>query len=285
MQKINFTWEIIIADDCSPDDTLNIVKQYQQKHSVIIKILPREKNVGPGLNFVELIRAATGKYIAYLEGDDYWTDPNKLQTQFDFMESNPDFSLCYHKIKWVYTTPRTDDPDLESNETCPNISEINDILKKGWFIRSCTLFFRNIKLPAGFEKLYVGDYPLHVLLADIGKICFINKCMGVYRINDNGSSELHLLDMKFEKRKSVLINEVYLNKYLNNITQYKYNSHFQSKIFYAVYSHLHYVTKSFPSKIISELFYVLTKFNWLFLVNESIYKIIQYFGKKGKSKK
>ena len=145
-----------------------------QPQCQIIRLIKREKNVGPGVNFVELINSAKGKYIAYLEGDDYWTDECKLQKQYDFLESHKEFSCCYHKIKWEFTYEANENDYKKPNENDPLISTIYDVLEKGWFIRSSSLFFRNIKLPTGFEQLYIGDYPLHVLLADRGKIYFIN---------------------------------------------------------------------------------------------------------------
>ena len=79
MQKVNFPWEIIIADDCSKDKTREIILEYKDRFPDLIKPLFQKRNVGGGKNFTDLINAATGKYVAYLEGDDYWTDDGKLQ--------------------------------------------------------------------------------------------------------------------------------------------------------------------------------------------------------------
>lgn len=95
MQKIDFPWEFIIADDKSTDGTTDILLEYQKKYPRLIKLLLQEKNVGPGKNWMDLISAPKGKYIAYIEGDDYWTDNYKLQKQVNFIEANPSYSICW----------------------------------------------------------------------------------------------------------------------------------------------------------------------------------------------
>ena len=93
MQKVNFNWELIIAEDCSTDKTRDIILEYKKKHPDFIKLILQEKNVGPAKNWIELITKPNSKYIAYFEGDDYWTDPLKLQKQVGFLEANPDYVI------------------------------------------------------------------------------------------------------------------------------------------------------------------------------------------------
>ncbi|MBD1396950.1 glycosyltransferase [Pontibacter sp. JH31] len=98
-QKINFEYEIIVGDDFSSDGTREILLEYQQKFPAIIKpILHSQRNNGiPGkLNYISTIYAATGKYIALLDGDDYWDDPSKLQKQVSFLEQNPEYVISFH---------------------------------------------------------------------------------------------------------------------------------------------------------------------------------------------
>ena len=256
MQKVNFSWEIIIADDCSKDGTQKIILEYQQKYPGLIRSVFQKENVGGGKNFVDLIYAAKGKYVAYLEGDDYWTDPLKLQKQFDFMEANTDFSLCYHKIKWTHTYPVNGDSEQQSNVNDPKISTIEDVINKGWFIRSCTMFFKNISLPANFEKLHVGDYPLHVLLANEGKIGFIDICMAVYRINDKGVSETNLITTDVKKRKAIVRSEIDLIKYIDYHTAYKFHNVFSRKLFDVMYSHLIFLRNSSKKDVIPDFIYL-----------------------------
>ena len=102
LQQVNFPWELIIADDCSTDGTREIVLRYQKKYPEIIKLILQEKNTGPTQNFMDLITYPSSKYIAYFEGDDYWTDPLKLQKQVDFLEANEDYSICFHEAMVLY---------------------------------------------------------------------------------------------------------------------------------------------------------------------------------------
>jgi glycosyltransferase involved in cell wall biosynthesis len=237
IQKVNFPFELIIADDCSPDQTRAIIEKYKNQHPELIRLIFQKKNVGAGRNFLDLLNSANGKYIAYLEGDDYWTDPLKLQTQFDFMEKNPDFSLCYHKINWIFNYKPADLSKIPSESNINDKEEYNiyDILELGWFIRTCSMFFKNFELPNEFEKLYIGDYPLHILLADKGKVGFINKCMATYRINNQGISETMLITDDLIKKIKNHKQQIFLLNYLNSNTNFKYEKEFKKKIFNEIY--------------------------------------------------
>jgi glycosyltransferase involved in cell wall biosynthesis len=230
MQKVDFKWEIIIADDFSTDGTREIVEDYGKKFPELIRLISRKKNVGPGLNFVELINSAKGKYVAYLEGDDYWIDENKLTKQLKVLEANIDFSACYHPIKWDFTYEDESFKGLKySNENDPWKSTVEDILKKGWFIRSCSMFFRSFQLPHGFEQLYIGDYPLHFILATKGDIAFLDEVMGAYRIHNSGSSEQNLVSNDFFKRKKNFYNEMKMYDFLDSYSLGLFSNSFNIK--------------------------------------------------------
>lgn len=94
-QKFSGTIEVLVGDDCSPDNTGAIVKEYGEKYPDIIKPIVRPKNLGAFKNFKDLMSKAQGKYIAIIEGDDYWINENKLQEQFEFMESHPDYVATF----------------------------------------------------------------------------------------------------------------------------------------------------------------------------------------------
>ena len=267
MQKIDFSWEIIIADDCSPDGTAQIVQEYQMQYPELIRLIKRESNVGPGENFVELLGSAKGKYIAYLEGDDYWTDDKKLQKQFALMESTPEYSMCYHKIKWDFDYPSDNWEKLgsESNVGDQFESNISDVLKRGWFIRSSSMFFRNIKLPPNFEKLNTGDFPLHVLMAHTGKIRFINEVMGVYRIHQQGISERVLITDNVEKRTLNCRQNIEMYDYINKHTGHSYNAQLKHLIFNAIYSHCRFLKTKNTSAFLAEIIYGVKKMGFFFV--------------------
>lgn len=101
MQKTKFKFEVLVGEDCSTDGTRKIVEFYQKNYPEIIKIVTSEKNVGLKDNFNRIVKQAKGKYMAMCEGDDFWTDPYKLQKQIDFLENNPDYIICCHYSKII----------------------------------------------------------------------------------------------------------------------------------------------------------------------------------------
>jgi glycosyltransferase involved in cell wall biosynthesis len=102
MQKTNFAIEVVIGEDNSTDGTRAIIKEFEKKYPGIIKPIYHDKNVGGARNAYEFVYPRlTGTYIAICEGDDYWTDPYKLQKQVDFLEQNKEYVMCYHLINIV----------------------------------------------------------------------------------------------------------------------------------------------------------------------------------------
>ncbi len=224
-QKTNFTFELVIADDCSKDSTRQICVEYKEKYPDRIKLLLPEKNLGMMPNFINTLQACDGKYIALCEGDDYWTDENKLQKQVDFLENNQDFVSCFHNVVEFVTK------DVTKNfHYCPenqkDISTLSDLLVKN-FMPTCSVVFRN-KLIKNFPSWYygvkMGDWTLHILNAEHGKIKYMNEVMGVHRIHDGGiwSGKKHSENIKdIIKTYDILHN--YLDKQYNNtIQEYKF---------------------------------------------------------------
>ena len=100
MQETDFPFEIVIGEDCSTDNTRKIVEKYKEMYPNIIKLIVSENNVGMQANGQRTMEACIGEYMALCEGDDYWTDKNKLQIQKDFLESNPEYIICYTRLYW-----------------------------------------------------------------------------------------------------------------------------------------------------------------------------------------
>jgi glycosyltransferase involved in cell wall biosynthesis len=111
-QKVNFDYEIVLGEDCSSDKTREIVLSYKRKYADLIKLLLHDQNLGASNNQIVVIEKCTGKYIAILEGDDYWIDPYKLQKQVDFLEANPDYGMIATDIILVDQESKTL-PDTE----------------------------------------------------------------------------------------------------------------------------------------------------------------------------
>lgn len=193
MQKTNFRYKLIIGDDCSGDGTKDILISYQKKHPELISlILHEQKNKGiPGkLNFISTLNAATGKYIALLDGDDYWTSTHKLQKQVDFLEANPDYAICCHRI---YVKKSNQKPKVYRDEFMPSEETDYDIgmmAKYGNLIATPSVVYRNklfSSLPSWFDQSPIGDYVLHMINARYGKIRYFPEAMAVYRDHSRGA--------------------------------------------------------------------------------------------------
>lgn len=100
-QQTNFDYEIVLGEDCSTDSTRAIIETYRRKNPEQIRLITSDKNIGPQPNFMRTLKACRGKYIAFCEGDDYWTDPNKLQYQVDFLESHPGYAMISAQVEPV----------------------------------------------------------------------------------------------------------------------------------------------------------------------------------------
>lgn len=185
MQKTNFDFELVIANDNSPDNTKLIIEDYITSHpnGHKIKFLNNTVNMGMMPNFTNAISNCNGKYIALCEGDDYWTDENKLQKQFDFLEKNKNFSICFHKVNIDNQGAISEDTITKKVPSKTTIKK----LAKGNYIHTCSVMYRNNlfdKFPEYFYRAPVGDYFLHLLNSRHGNIYCINEIMANYRVHD-----------------------------------------------------------------------------------------------------
>lgn len=194
MQKTNFLFEVIVADDASVDKTPEIIREYVEKYPEIIKPIFREKNIGPGENFIDALMRIETPYVAECEGDDYWTDPLKLQKQVDFLDANPDCSICFHPVEVKFeTNPKLNHifPSGLSFQNSQNKLTINDLVKRN-FIQTNSVMYRWRFHEDNLKELYPidmlpGDHYLHLLHAEKGDIGFINEIMGIYRRHPDGT--------------------------------------------------------------------------------------------------
>lgn len=207
VQQCNFEIELIISNDCSPDNTNKVVEGIIKNHSKsnFIKYHNHTKNLGIMPNFIWSLQQAKSKYIAICEGDDYWNDSLKLQKQVDYMEENADCSLCFHP------SIHLNDANHEHffihkpvNIPLDHKFVMKDaILGGGSFITTNSMFFHqehiNI-LPDWFLKAPIGDLPLMLLLAAKGKMGYIDEVMSTYRLMSNNSWSATLQDTKKKKK-------------------------------------------------------------------------------------
>jgi glycosyltransferase involved in cell wall biosynthesis len=179
-QQAEFLIEIVIGDDCSQDDTVSIAKSYREKYSGIT-ILDRSKNVGIQRNYYETFEACKGKYIAWLDADDYWTDPEKITVQVRAMEETPSIQLCGHFVREV-TSDGTVICDRYPARS-PGRYGLEDVVR-GLFMSTPSIVFRNgiqRDLPAWyFDMAPMTDKPIYMLAACAGDIVLLDRVMADY---------------------------------------------------------------------------------------------------------
>jgi len=195
MQKTDFDFEVLIHDDASTDSTADIIREYEAKYPGIIKsIYQQENQYSKGIPISEtyLYPYAKGKYIALCEGDDYWTDPCKLQKQVDFMEANPEFSLCSHRYRIYDEETGQWSPDYgesffqENTEGIVFDNEFN--FNKAWLTKTATVLFRKDAYEVSNLRHYKYFRDVHLFYHVLKKgkgYCF-NFDTAVYRKHANG---------------------------------------------------------------------------------------------------
>lgn len=186
MQETRFAFEIVVHDDVSTDTTRDIVSAYAQQYPGLIRtIYQTENQYAQGkTSAIVALGHCRGKYIAFCEGDDYWTDPHKLQLQVDLLESDPTYSLMFHNCRLQHES-KGDSRDEIACKLTKTTFTLDDVVLDDWFIPSQSMVFRReaLELPAWLHRVFGLDYAMHLMLATKGKIGYIDRVMGVYRIN------------------------------------------------------------------------------------------------------
>lgn len=205
MQKTNFRFEAIVHDDASTDGTAAIVKEYAEKYPDIIKPIFETENQyskGGGFGLLQKImdEHTHGKYVAFCEGDDYWTDPLKLQKQIDFLEANPEYSMCFHRAQINDEIGKKDTfikcEIVEDREYNPNE------LYKEWIVPTASICSKREAIyveNVGTERILYGDIVYILNCAKIGKIWGMSDAMSIYRIQSMGVTN----DKKMSKHKAL----------------------------------------------------------------------------------
>jgi glycosyltransferase involved in cell wall biosynthesis len=182
MQETKYSFEIIVHDDASTDNTAAIVREYEKRYpDRFANIYQTENQFSKAINNVNRIvfAAARGKYVALCEGDDFWTDAFKIEKQVGFLETHPDYTLSIHSVN-----------ELHGDQLVPAVREeqpatytIEDLAEQGNFIHTVSVIFKRTfeKLPDWFIRCAIGDFPLHMITASKGKIYYMPESMAVYR--------------------------------------------------------------------------------------------------------
>ena len=250
MQQTNFPFVAIVHDDASTDGSTIIIREYEKKYPNIIKPIYETENQyakhdGSVTRIMNAAIDATGvKYVAMCEGDDYWTDPLKLQKQVAFMEANSEYSLCL-----TNSIVKFDDREVFAINHIWDTYTIEEVLKtnalnvnkRGDNIVPCghtsTIFYKkpNKEYPHWMSKCFIGDEPLMIYLAHHGKVKFINEITSVYRAGVGMSSKNFNQELDWKNR---------------------------IKMYEVINEGLGYQYKEIINSIIAQFYFKLCKWNW-----------------------
>lgn len=219
-QETDFPFEVVVGDDCSTDGTQDILKRIAAKypeHEAThpgdrqVRLFCRKENTGgrPTLNVYETTKRCTGEYLAYLEGDDYWTDPHKLQMQMDFLEGHPDYTACTHSMKMVdENSDDITDPEVLSVGSLYDWSgdfTYEDYCWSGkWPGHYATVCSRNIYTNEKFDYTilyrasdFTDDAVILLFLLMQGRIYRMDRQMSVWRyVRKEGGANWNSIAMK-----------------------------------------------------------------------------------------
>lgn len=222
MQKTNFNFEVIVGEDASPDNTREILLEYKEKYGDKLVLLLHDKNLGPSGNTRSIQEKVRGKYIAAVEGDDFWTDEYKLQKQYDILESNPQYSAVCSDFMGVSPEGEIFNPSV-FNLKKDTVKTMKDWLREGYTLHTCTVFRRNI-FPVNDEKYRklvtaeptMGDLITFTLLYDAGDIYVIKDVMSAHR----SAGEKDVASFTYTQRTKAIEYTYMLMRIIRNIEEY-----------------------------------------------------------------
>lgn len=214
-QKVNVPIELCIGEDASSDATREICLSFAEKHPEQINLFLRERSTVKYIdgkptgvfNFLETLKACKGQYIALLEGDDYWIEDNKLQTQLDFLLNHPNASGCGHLAKVYHKNTESFGDTIPFALSTPKALNIVDVLAGGSVFPTASLMFKAevlFPLPHWYDK-EPSDWKLEVALMKKGDLFLLPMVASVYCMHDAGvySSESSLNQLKYRERQAL----------------------------------------------------------------------------------
>ena len=232
MQQTTFPYEIVVGDDCSTDNTVGILKDYQQRYPDKIRLLLQTQNLGLNgkFNALQTFAIAEGEYIAQMDGDDYLTSPHKLQKQVEMLDANPHYSASFHNAMTIYDDQSA--PSHLVNYLTKTEFVLDDLIGEDelCFIATSSLMFRRQDFadnpdPEWTNLSTSGDIPRNIMFASRGPIGYIDEVMSVYRKNRGGAS---FADNHYSS--DFLFNRIQLYSNINKQFNYKYNDRIEKNL-------------------------------------------------------
>ncbi len=224
-QQTHFPFVAIVHDDASTDQTAAIIREYASKYPDIIKpILETENRYSKGDNSLSLIMKQacikTGaKYMAFCEADDYWTDPLKLQKQVDFLEANPEYSLCYTDLDFYIQKSHTIKSEIFSSHYIPRYASFADFLSQIGYIAPCTWLLKSSMFIKEVGDSADGTFDIALYNFANGKVGFLPEKTTVYRVLEKSASHTTDFFTAFKRQKSIYqIQRHYMESYPNLMT-------------------------------------------------------------------
>lgn len=244
MQECDFDIELIIANDCSPDNTNDIIKKIIKEHpkAHLMKYFMHKKNIGMLPNFIWSLQQAKAKYIALCEGDDYWIDPYKLQKQVDFFKINDSYGAVFTDSDFLYqkNNTRIKSIDKKYKLDIPTGDVTNIILYESLY-KTCTVLFKRPNFVEFFEliskhRFLLGDKPLWLYLSESMKIGYINHSTSVRRVLNFSASHHKCFQENVRFRQSSYkVSLVFAKRNNIDLDKKKYSKmYFKSLIKYAI---------------------------------------------------
>ena len=271
IQKTDFPYQILVGEDKGPDRTAEIVMEYAEKYPG--KIIPfiRKENMGAQRNLIDLCRRADTKYLAFCEGDDFWTDEYKLQKQYDFMEAHPEYRACFHNTR-IQTDPswylygyyeKDDDGNIFLPESIPGYDVSLREMRMDYYIKygpahTSSLFYRwdnSREIPEWYYRHIYGDHSLVMIQVGDGLMGYIPETMSVYRRSEvgvlmYGSRTEHFLRSRESWIEMACDLEDYFKKYFGSFA----NTEIRARIVQEFNTYLRYIVTSNNTERLADVY-------------------------------
>jgi glycosyltransferase involved in cell wall biosynthesis len=283
-QKTNFLFEIVIGEDSSTDGTREICMKYAESYPDKIRLFLRDRKQtvvnydGTNLYFNGrlTLKSCRGKYIAICEGDDFWTDPYKLQKQFDILESNDNYGLVHGDCNFLYSNGREEKNVNKYSTKNVEYTKRNDIfnglIAADYKIRTATVMFRKSlydsisdKIDSVRGKFLMGDTPMWLLMISKYDFCYIDEALAVYRFSANSASRPGSSEKKLRFKLSSAEMRIYFLKDYNkkipeNIKLNYNNALLNYKLFNNNYKEMYQLIDPQPIHLFINKY---SKINWI----------------------
>lgn len=247
MQKVNFPYEIIIGEDLGPDNTRAICEEYARRvesgesivdrQMVSIKVLPRTKNLGVTGNWCDCAQQAQGKYMMMLDGDDYWTDPYKMQMQIDFMEAHPECVICHTNNDILNMNTGAINPS--NKHDVPEGMILQEVMAGREQFTSSTICLRTLAVKKYIpfdiyieEDFPCEDWPTFTILSAYGEIRYLPQSTTVYRVGQASiTSEVNYDKVRRYWQRSKHMAEC-IYKLLPQLGEFQDSEYFDTRVYH-----------------------------------------------------